>query len=336
VNANTGASTLNITGIPGAFGAKNIYKNGSSAIISGDIIAGQTIILSYDGANFQIMGGIGVGGSLSGLTSGRIPVTNSSTSITDYQNLTYDGSNTVLSIGSTASPQYGYIKLRRSTTSTPNDLLGQMEYYNNTNLIGYTKVFNANSGTGSVYQIGVSATTSVTAQLNIDGTLNAMRYTGSDGSNNSVTYQQRWTHSTTGTPAIGIGSGIEFETQTASTPTLKIGSRIESVSTNVTGGSEAFDLIFKNMSGGSTAAEKIRLTSTGQLGINTSSPDASALVDITSTTKGFLPPRMTGAQAEAISSPAAGLLVYANNGNGSTITSTGWWGYTGSTWVKLN
>jgi hypothetical protein len=64
--------------------------------------------------------------------------------------------------------------------------------------------------------------------------------------------------------------------------------------------------------------------------------NASAVLEATSTTKGFLPPRMTGAQAEAIGTPAAGLLVYANNGNGTTITSTGWWGYDGAAWVKLN
>jgi hypothetical protein len=64
--------------------------------------------------------------------------------------------------------------------------------------------------------------------------------------------------------------------------------------------------------------------------------NASAVLEAKSTTKGFLPPRMTGAQAELIGTPAAGLLVYANNGNGATITSTGWWGYNGTTWVKLN
>jgi len=66
------------------------------------------------------------------------------------------------------------------------------------------------------------------------------------------------------------------------------------------------------------------------------SVDNSAILQATSTTKGFLPPRMTGAQAELIGTPAAGLLVYANNGNGATITSIGWWGYNGTTWVKLN
>jgi hypothetical protein len=82
--------------------------------------------------------------------------------------------------------------------------------------------------------------------------------------------------------------------------------------------------------------EIMRIKVNGSLGIGTTSPNASALLDVSSTTKGFLPPRMTGAQAEAIATPAAGLLVYANNGNGTTITSTGWWGYDGTNWVKLN
>ena len=50
--------------------------------------------------------------------------------------------------------------------------------------------------------------------------------------------------------------------------------------------------------------------STGAVGINTTTPDASALLDVTSTTKGFLPPRMTTTQINAITSPAAGLVVY--------------------------
>ena len=74
----------------------------------------------------------------------------------------------------------------------------------------------------------------------------------------------------------------------------------------------------------------------GSVGVGTTSINASALLDVTSTTKGFLPPRMTGAQAEAIASPAAGLMVYSTDGTGATITSLGWWGYNGTTWVKLN
>jgi hypothetical protein len=45
------------------------------------------------------------------------------------------------------------------------------------------------------------------------------------------------------------------------------------------------------------------------VGINTATPSASAKLDVTSTTQGFLPPRMTAAQRTAIVSPAEGLIV---------------------------
>jgi hypothetical protein len=48
------------------------------------------------------------------------------------------------------------------------------------------------------------------------------------------------------------------------------------------------------------------------VGIGTTSPNASALLDLTSTTQGFLPPSMTSTQRNAITSPAAGLVVYNN------------------------
>jgi len=52
--------------------------------------------------------------------------------------------------------------------------------------------------------------------------------------------------------------------------------------------------------------------SLAQVGINTdgSSPDPSSIVDAKSSTKGFLIPRMTAAQRDAIASPAEGLMVF--------------------------
>lgn len=73
---------------------------------------------------------------------------------------------------------------------------------------------------------------------------------------------------------------------------------------------------------------------TGQLSVN-SAPNASAALTVTSTTQGFLPPVMTSTQGSAIASPATGLLIYVTDTNG-TFTSTGWWGYNGSAWEKLN
>jgi hypothetical protein len=58
-------------------------------------------------------------------------------------------------------------------------------------------------------------------------------------------------------------------------------------------------------------AELMRTDFTNQsLLIGTTTNVASSLVTMASTTKGFLPPRMTTAQRDAISSPATGLMIY--------------------------
>ena len=64
------------------------------------------------------------------------------------------------------------------------------------------------------------------------------------------------------------------------------------------------------------------------VGIGTASPHASAQLDVVSTTKGLLLPRMTSTQRNAIVSPAAGLTVY------ETTTGT-LWVYNGSNWNQL-
>lgn len=56
----------------------------------------------------------------------------------------------------------------------------------------------------------------------------------------------------------------------------------------------------------------IAIRSTGQVGINVdnSAPHSSAMLDVKSTIKGFLPPRMTTEQRNAIQNPADGLTIY--------------------------
>ncbi|MEI6750760.1 MAG: FISUMP domain-containing protein [Bacteroidota bacterium] len=67
---------------------------------------------------------------------------------------------------------------------------------------------------------------------------------------------------------------------------------------------------------------------TGSVGINNdgSSPAASAMLDVSSTAKGFLPPRMTTAQRNAISSPVAGLVIYNTDEKALNIYNGALWG----------
>lgn len=62
-----------------------------------------------------------------------------------------------------------------------------------------------------------------------------------------------------------------------------------------------------------------------QQGIGTSSPNASSILDVTSTTKGVLVPRMTHTEMLNISSPPAGLQVF-------NTTNNGIYTYSGSNW----
>lgn len=64
-----------------------------------------------------------------------------------------------------------------------------------------------------------------------------------------------------------------------------------------------------------------------QVGIGTSSPAGSSQLDVSSTTKGLLPPRMTTSQRDAISSPATGLQIYNTDNRAIEIFSgsTGEW-----------
>jgi len=66
------------------------------------------------------------------------------------------------------------------------------------------------------------------------------------------------------------------------------------------------------------------------VGINTNMPDASAALDISSTSQGVLVPRMTASQRALIASPATGLLVY------QTDNTPGFYFFNGTMWTSLN
>jgi hypothetical protein len=72
-----------------------------------------------------------------------------------------------------------------------------------------------------------------------------------------------------------------------------------------------------------TASAQVSISADG------SPPDSSAMLDIKSTDKGLLIPRMTSTQRTAIVSPVAGLLVFQTGSPG------GYYYFDGSTWIAL-
>ena len=87
----------------------------------------------------------------------------------------------------------------------------------------------------------------------------------------------------------------------------------------------AEDLVFKTNN-----TEYTRITTTGAVGIGTSTPDASALIELNSSDRGFLMPRMLEAEREAIANPAEGLMVYTTDG-----TFPGIYYFDGVEWVRV-
>ena len=78
------------------------------------------------------------------------------------------------------------------------------------------------------------------------------------------------------------------------------------------------------------AAQTNTFPSTGSAGIGTTTPDASALLEMKSTTQGILIPRMTLVQRNAIASPAKGLMIYQTN------NTPGFYYYNGTAWKPVS
>ncbi len=111
-----------------------------------------------------------------------------------------------------------------------------------------------------------------------------------------------------------------------------VSTRATDGSGTVTGVAEGISTYTFTPSSGCTTAASVRVApmSDGEnVAIGSSSPHPSAILDITSTNKGVLIPRMSEVERETITSPAEGLLVFQNNGN------RGFYYFDGNNWRVL-
>ncbi|MBC8046542.1 MAG: hypothetical protein H7Y00_07085, partial [Fimbriimonadaceae bacterium] len=69
---------------------------------------------------------------------------------------------------------------------------------------------------------------------------------------------------------------------------------------------------------------------TGSAGVGTTTPNASSILEVNSTTQGMLAPRMTKTQRDAIATPATGLLIYQTN------STPGFYYFNGTAWTAVS
>jgi len=148
------------------------------------------------------------------------------------------------------------------------------------------------------------------------GTGQAGGYTVGDilYANSTTTLSKLPAGSTVGHVLTSNGTGVAPSYQAAAGGSTNIGT------TNLTlAGNRTLDLDGKSLG---------LLNASLGMAIGAATADTSAILDLTSTTEGFLPPRMTTVEMNAIGSPASGLMVFDR-------TTSQWMGYNGSSWVIL-
>lgn len=212
---------------------------------------------------------------------------------TNYRYTAYDrnGSTSLFSIGS-SSGQDGIITTSGATFAgnlwlTSGTVTGAG---NSLSLITNGNANNTNAGIMFYGYIFTQATNKNVTYHNFNGRLSPPA-TGSSSTDAAVFVGITPTITYTGTSPLGGYIGL----------------RINVTETTLPSGP---NYLIQAGTGGATYVNKFGVTNTGQVIIGTATPNASAALQIESTTQGFLPSRMTTTQAAAIATPAEALFLY--------------------------
>ncbi len=185
-NANTTASTLAVNGLT----ATSIKKNSASALIANDILAGQLVMVEYDGTNFQMLsqvgnaqvtpkfGGTGADGALT-VTSGTTTIDLGSAAVVtkNYTSISITGTGSIafinpaaggtlirllsqgnVTLTSSATPMIDASGMGAASATTANASLFVVDTTSHTGGVGQA----GQSGTGSTGGTAGSAYTSPT------------------------------------------------------------------------------------------------------------------------------------------------------------------------------
>ena len=173
----------------------------------------------------------------------------------------------------------------------------------------------ASSGTARLFIKG-SGSTSATTSLLVQNSAGTEVLKVTDDSVTNARGSLNVLHPSVATRSLKLGWGSVFATDSGSELTLGAVLAVPS-SPQI--------LLAGNARGSGANTMQLQASAGVSVASSVTNPNASAQLDVSSTTKGFLPPRMTTTQRTAIVSPAAGLIVYDTTTNKSyTYDGTAW------------
>ena len=288
-NTNTGASTINLNSL----GAKNITKQGSTALAAGDIVSGRIYLIEYDGTRFQLINpsASSVSSFSAGTTgftpntattgavtlAGTLATTNGGTGLTSFtaNGVVYASSTSALATGSALTFDGANALNMGATNAGGYNTVG----INNPSSTGYARMLLSIGASGATGLGGVSYAPGVFFKIGTDTDTSSTPMTFLLGNGSE---QMRLTST-----GLGIGtSSPQSKLEVRQDQSGAITRIIANNNTAASGSGSAFDYYFGttrlggithafaasaylsfDVWSGSAATERMRLDSSGNLGL---------------------------------------------------------------------
>ena len=333
-----------------------------NGVVSGKIEGAvtQNLFLGYQSGEFNATGSLNTGLGFSALRNNTTGASNTGIGVQSLYSNTSGNRNTAqgffsLNANTTGSDNVssGYIALRDNTTGNFNSAIGSSALQSNTTGFQNTAVGSSSLKTNTT---GSQNTATGYNSLNKNTTGDGNTATGisvlannETGAFNTGAGYSSLANNISGNSNTAIGSQTSINTTTGSFNTALGRSTLMTNTTgnrNTTLGFSA-DVNSNNLQNATALGANARVdcdnclvlgsvnginsaTSNVKVGIGTTNPNTSSLLDLTSNSKGLLIPRMNVLERDAIPGPANGLMIY------QTDNTPGFYYYNGSSWTAVS
>jgi hypothetical protein len=329
----------------------SVTFNNSSGTITNQIRISSINTNTFIGLNSGRNNTTGAANSFFGSNAGQANTTGESNTAIGRQSLftnTTGGFNIAIGINSlfnnttgSTNTAVGSFTGKDNTTGASNSFFGHNSGQANTTG-AVNSFFGTNSGLANTTGSSNSFFGQSSGQANTTGASNSFfgensGFSNSNASSNSFFGHNSGFSNTTGQNNIGVGRNAGRFAGSGTTPMTSVNNSIylgfQTRGLNATGSTNEVVIGYDVVGLGSNTTVLGNASTTfgrwyGSLLLGTTTNAASSILTMESTTQGFLPPRMTTTQKNAIASPATGLVVYDNTLNKLSV-------FTGLVWETV-